>query len=399
MNLRKWAKVLTVMGLLLFLFALPVNAATSKSITLVDQNANHMVNKFKFRAMADSNVKDLLKNYDVKGQELKFLLDKNNVYDSIIISSDNLDSKPDVLKKVAGMVGNGNEVYVYGDSLDLSAVKAKVGINEKKVTDEKAIRDNPVEDKLNVIGFNNGEVVYTEKVTVETNEGTPLKGSADIHLQGVLNHKEKSKTQEGSLTAADYGSDTVVKSSYNNKATYYAPDIYGNQILRASLNVDWILKQNTANDNDPNYDYFYIRDNAEFITYSGKGAISYNQTANHTLPWPSSDNVLEWGPDSTSNVSQVTVGLPWSVSWAFSLGGTLDIDTSGSQTYDKVDWTLHNYQIWTDYSMPDTTRIQPGTAWASYGTYAGIDLTNKGKFTYGGSDKYLTVNQYVRYDY
>jgi hypothetical protein len=220
----------------------------------------------------------------------------------------------------------------------------------------------------------------------------------------------KSK-KDGLVSIASYSTDTIVDSDYSINDTLYKDNAYGDSILRAKLNSDWILKQNTSNDKDSKYDYFYIRDINELSCGNGTKCAQFKEIkVRQYLPYSNcssctyNDNVIDFGPEATKNVSgNITVGLPWSVSWQFDPvdKNDIDISTSGGGTTDDITWRAFN-AAWTgwEYTIEaDPVRFQPGTAWSSYGTYAAINVENRAKVIYANTDYILNTDFNVRYDY
>ena len=247
-----------------FIFVQPTYASTSKEEIVVIDNSkgDEYTQKISKRAEVDPEDAGVLINkYELNSQDKDYLLTSENE-NSLIISEDVLKSNDITKNNIKKLITEGNEIYIYGSALKATTLKILFELNKKTNSDDKG-KVNPINDEqtLNIIGFKNGQINYTGSIILEDNKGNKLTPTADIYMQDILRHKEKSKLKPVSKTMTDsknnnkvsilsYSTDTIVQSSYNNTTTFYANDAWNNPILRASLNTDWILKRNTANDSD-----------------------------------------------------------------------------------------------------------------------------------------------------
>ncbi|KGG80872.1 hypothetical protein Y919_03765 [Caloranaerobacter azorensis H53214] len=185
-------------------------------------------------------------------------------------------------------------------------------------------------------------------------------------------------------------SNTVRKSEFNFK-TY---NTYGGYVV-----MDYTLYQET-DETDSTYDYFSIRTNL-MLEGEGKGiAIDVE----HNLPF-SSDELLEYGPESTEDKSQIEVSVGYgdggpsgSLSYIINMSSKPNINTTASLTDDRVSWRCKKTLFG---GFIDGQRFSPASTWASTESYAAIDIKFRGLFTKpGGGSVYTswkTVN--VRFNY
>jgi hypothetical protein len=378
------------------------DVVSKTTVTIFSDDYDSVKQKVASVAQVDKDTNKIVSNYDIVGKA-KQSLNVSVVDGLLIVSNEQIQNDASIATKIKGLMKK-NEVFIYGSNLKISDVNKELDLPNSHSSDEQG---------YNIVGLVNGIIGYVSNITAEDISGNPIPVTSDMIIQNVLRYEDSSKgkpkpieSTKGKKTkkevhVSDYSTDTIVQSSYSNTSTYYSPDAWGNNILRASLNTDWILKRNTANDNDPNYDYFYVRDNSELYTNTSAATNGYGIHIEHSLPYSSSDNVLDWDPDTKTDASQVAVALPWQVQWQFSVGqSALDIYTNGSQTTDKVTWDVLNNAGTFRYNFDgDYNRLQPGTAWASSGTFAAMDLKNVGSFYYGSTYKELSQTFNIRYDY
>lgn len=318
-------------------------------------------------------------------------------YDTLVVDWDNNSAD---ISKLKNSIHSGDEVYFFGDDLGSEEFSSTMELDtpELSVQDKKAEgTDSPIiEEKWNLIGFKDGSPTYYSKIQSVTDDGEKMGITTDIILQEI----ENSKKVESVISPLDYSSDTTVASGYNLNDT-----LYSNSMERARINADWILKQNTRNDNDPNYDYFYLRNNVQLsCPYSSGSCAKFREIkVNHDLNHPVADNILDWGPDSVNNIngSNITVGLPWAVAWQFvPSNDSTDIKVSGGQATDKLQWIVENRNLTgIKYDLANPTRIQPGTAWSSSGTIASIYIGDWATVEWAGSTYQIGFYKNIEYDY
>lgn len=310
------------------------------------------------------------------------------------------------MNTLQNIISNGREVFIFGENLDTEKISKFTPSRIADYTREKELKEalneviNDKEESWNLVGYVDGEPKFFSNIQSYTFDGKKKAIYEDVILQEISQH-EKDNSQE-SASLLSYGTDTIITSGYNLNSSLYRDDANGNSILRARLNADYILKRNITEDQDPKYDYLYLRNNVELTSYSSVTSLE-TIDIDHNLKYPSSDNILDWGPDSTNNVNgnSITVGLPWSVSWTFTPSTeSTDISVSGGQTSDALHWSVYNEaSTGLRYPLGNPTRIQPGTAWASTGTLAAINMDNSAKVKYGTTDYYLNIYKQIDYDY
>ena len=372
------------------------------NFSIVDSNAQKALNDFNSIRSLDETMGIILDNtnFTVLSQEqLTEYNQKNSDQGRQALAINIEEFMPNRIKEFGKLIETGAEIYFYGNDLDLPYILSSIGLKDNQEALYSKYKEvyTPMKEEWNVIGFKNGKIILESRVRSTDLDGNFIQVSLNnfIHsiLHNILSTENLTEQPKSSFEALSYGSDTIVASAYNQNSY-----VYSNNILRGQLNVDWILFHNTRSDNDPNYDYFYMRNNVELNAYNH--ATSRNIETEHKLPF-SSDNMLDWGPKATSSASgSIAVSLPWSVSWNFTPGDeTMKINLSGGQTTDQLNWKLfkggywpyHNYE----YPMPIPSRLQPGTAWASASSggsnLAAITITNTAKVRLGITDLNLSM--------
>ena len=366
------------------------------SFSIVDSNAQKALNDFNSARSLDETMGTILDNTNFTILTQEQLIEYNqkiNDQGRKTLAINVEEFIPNTLKEFVRLIETGAEIYLYGN--DLPYILSSIGIkdNQEALYSKHNEVYTPLKEEWNVIGFKNGKIILKSRVMSADLDGNFIQVSLNnfIHsiLHNILSTENVTEQPKSSLETLSYGSDTIVASEYNQNSYVYA-----NDILRGQLNVDWILFHNTKSDNDPNYDYFYIRNNVELNAYNG--ASSRNIETEHKLPF-SSDNMIDWGPNVTySSSGSISVSLPWSA-WDFTSGDeTMRINLSGGQTTDQLNWKLFKGGYWPfhnfEYSMPVPSRLQPGTAWASLGSHlAAITVNNKAKVMLGSTNLNLIM--------
>jgi len=394
-------------------FTAPVGANSNENslnglhlgkLIIIDDN-DSIIEELENRKYLDETL-SIMKDYDFEHKKPKENLDIDikSENETLVVNADSLNNKG-LKQKVKNKIENGYNVYIYNLDLTEKEIYDFLDLKYEVIDDPKANEIEKVNNdtKYNIIGFSQSEVNYLGKVSAITFDGKPKDITSDIFIQNIMIHRDKKINDEKNIVNAfDYGTDTIVDSEYGLYDSFYADDAYGNSILRADLYADLIMKRNITQDQDPYYDYFYIRENIEFTNHNPGGTYLYKLIPTHDLPF-TSDELLDFGPEQTTNVNNysIQVGLPWSVSWSFNPGdGSVDIDTIGGSSTDVITWELFNESfLGFDYPIPDETRMEPGTAWASTGTYAGINVNTTGEFKYGANNYTLNISHNMRYDY
>lgn len=379
-------------------------------------NQINVPDQLKARESVDEELKGLLSDYDITSETSLTSLKED---ESIVFGYDQINDQ------VAQLVQGGHEVYIVGDEIRLKDLYKKLGLkislDEKTKTEKsnKALAQQ-IDEVWSVVGFKNGKELFNSNIISVDIAENPINVTFDLAVQDILSFKKKLKTKgdntritdvskkgiDSEVTALGYNDDTTVWAEYSVNSTYFAQNSSGTSILRAKLNADFILKRNTTADNDPTYDYFYLRENLEVSCPNGSSCGTFQDINTEHYTVYSSDNLVDWGPDGTSNVNgtEVQIGLPWGVSWTFvpnsSSGDSVDIDQSGGQTTDHVTWRAYN-KVWNglEYDIDNPTKFQPGTGWASTGTYAVLQTEASTHFRYGSTNSVLVIGKQINYDY
>ncbi|MBM6998090.1 hypothetical protein IM700_020690 [Paenibacillus sp. DXFW5] len=369
-----------------------------KIIVITDQ-IHEVEKRVQYKVSEDNAMNNFRNNYEISYNEE---IPQDN-FDAIVISWEKAESNMNILQNI---ISNGREVFVFGENLDSNKISK---FTPSRITDQAREKEskeemneviNDKEESWNLIGYVDGEPKFFSNIQSYTYEGKKKALYEDVVLQEISQFGKDNAEDIASILS--YGTDTIITSGYNLNSSLYRDDANGNSILRATLNADYILKRNTTEDQDPKYDYLYLRNNVELTSYSTVTSLE-TIDIDHSLKYPSSDNILDWGPDSTNNANgnSITVGLPWAVSWSFTPSNvSTDISVSGGQTSDSLHWSVYN-EAFTGlrYSLGNPTRIQPGTAWASTGSLASINMDNSAKVKYGTTDYYLSIYKQIEYDY
>ncbi|MGB8452485.1 MAG: hypothetical protein WCD89_09140 [Anaerocolumna sp.] len=342
------------------------------------------------------------------------ILDRNNIipYTNIDnestgeriygVNYNDFSSKENVKKQAKQLIDDDENVYLYGQDLDIQVIENQLDIDidgyDAKEEAAKGGDISPIqESKWNIIGIENGTATYFAHLQSYDYDDNAIEPKLDTYIDVIANGKDNLKGNTSDI--AILSANETVYSEYDLNDYLYKDDQWGNSILRAQLNADYIMYQNLSEDSDDTYDYFYLKNNVELYTNSGKGCTGNNITVTHTLPF-SSDELEDWGPTSSSDDDTFTVSLPWGVAWTFNAYSNIDIETSGSQANDTVTYEAYNHSLMGYYPFDDdNVRIQPGTAWASTGTYAGINTEASAEVDYGVNTYSLSLSDDIRYQY
>jgi len=323
--------------------------------------------------------------------------------DTIAINEKDLYKNKLLLDKVNS--NEGNLIYIYGNDIDIDKLNShlKLESNDEKAEDtkKKGKEKDFKETKWDVVGICNGEICYFGNINSFDFEGNKKKKiEVDTFIDRFLSHKESLSQQDNEISTRSIVGNKV-KSEYNLDDTLYRDNAWGDSILRAELNADYVLYKDTEHDDDDKYDYFYITNNVQIDAKNDKGCSAKYLEVDHSTRY-SSDEIEGWGPEEqkVSGSEYITVGLPWSVSYTFfpNQGYTLDCD--GSLRYDEVHWKARNKGYLGDLVFEDDqVRIKPGTAWASTGTLAAMDIEDTATVQYGNNTYTLEIYKGVKYDY
>lgn len=172
-----------------------------------------------------------------------------------------------------------------------------------------------------------------------------------------------------------------------------------------SITMDYYLYRN-YDEVDPDYDYFAVK--TRVWIDNDMGSTRRIQTK-YELPY-STDNLIETGPDSQSNIGSLSVSVGYGESGPdASIGYSLDlsdsrptIERTEDYTNDTVEWTMTPRTLF-PLSI-DGTSLTCCATWASRGTsLAAIDLFYNGIVSIGPSEQYPTTPGYtevpIRYYY
>lgn len=389
------------------------NDVDKKQLIIVDKNGQEAIDNLYALIGVDETTNEELLNRvthpsisTFSSSQLEFDF-RSNTPQIIAI---NIDEATNNRIDLFSLIDRNAEVYFYGDNYKIEALlnqyKARQDTPRSKRVHE--IEKGTLEESIetlsnkppfeNLVGFKNGELISSNRIRVVDENGNFIDPPTYTFIHSIL-----STQQENSFTPySDYGSDTIVWSKMNMNDSFYANNQSGQSLLRGRLNVDLLLLKNVNSNDNPDYDYFYIRNNAE-VTSANVGHMK-NIEVEHSLPF-AVDDILQWGPAATTTSGQITVGLPWSISWQFTAASeSMKIVTDGGQTTDRVYWKLFKPGIFpfhnTEYTMPSPSRIQPGTAWSSWGSsLAAINVKNTAKLEYALSEYTLEISENVRYYY
>lgn len=224
--------------------------------------------------------------------------------------------------------------------------------------------------------------------------GDTLDPNSQLTAYNYLVPIEKNFSQMGRLNARN----TLIDSNFNLVTTWGSNSEF-------SVSMDYYLYRN-YNEIDPDYDYFAIKTRVWVDNDTGR---TTSVRTKYELPFDS-DNLIETGPDSHSNIGSLSVSVSYGNSGPdASIGYSIDlsdsrptIDRTEDFTNDIVEWEMRPRSL-LPLSIDGTSLICCAT-WASYGSsLAAIDLFYSGVVNIGPSEQYPTTAGYtkipIRYHY
>lgn len=281
---------------------------------------------------------------------------------------------------------NGVIVYLYGQltvddykeylSIDSFTLSTKLYDSNETICDTvKQGFDNEFENTeiYNVIGYSNN--------TLMCKLGDTSKSIS--YLVASLNNFIKTNVEDNTRA-------TIVSSAFDF-TTYWGPN------NRFSSHLDYTLYRET-DEMDSAYDYFAIKTRT-WVT-SGNAKVTGIMTK-YELPY-SSDNLLETGPESQSNVGNLSASIGFGDGKVnSSIGYSIDlsdqkptINRIENYSEDTVSWVLTPRTL-LPKSINDAYLVCIAS-WASTGKCACIDVSYNGIVNIGSNDKYPTSAGYTK---
>ncbi|MDR7003095.1 hypothetical protein [Neobacillus niacini] len=383
-----------------------------------------------FESNQKQKIKDAMKVTVKKDDSIPSL----DGYEDVVVHVDKLKKDIKLQKELQGKIKSGTKVYLVGGAsvndfknllkLDKIEVKdkeknktARYDWDEEKMAKEKGpLKVNPNsaaeegEFNYDVIGYtldeNENNQLMISNISAFDENGKKVKPTDELYVQEVLGstaetvdveeqeyaaaQKAKQKVLGFLTTSKVEAGMTGVKSSpariYGN--AYYSGTKVGHTV------TDWYLSK--ASDSESAYDYFMVEDKTSVYQDSSIWEPT-KLWADHDIPYDS-DYIKDWDPDDDGDSPyQIGFGLPYSMSWGFEMTGDPIVDNIGSQQYDYGRWevTETNWGL----SGLDGERFQPTTTWKSAGTWAVMDIREKGTFQRSGLTATSSISVRVSYDY
>lgn len=284
---------------------------------------------------------------------------------------------------------NGSVVYLYGE-LSIQDYKKSVGVENYALTVPIYKTDGTIGEVVqffdatyeeneifNVISYSDyallckiSQEIPDDLVAVYEQQESISESVDNIYLTAVENNFSALKSRAMARTVVDSDFDIT---------NYFGPD------NAFSVHLDYTLHQNDS-DRDPDYDYFGIK--TRIWVDNNSGMVSRLQTK-YELPY-SSDNLLETGPTSQSNVGELTVevgygesGPSGSISYSIDLSDTNPtIHRTVDYTNDIVEWEMTPRTILPIYL--DGDNFDCCATWASSGSsFAAVDVFYAGRVNVG----------------
>lgn len=268
-----------------------------------------------------------------------------------------------------------SRVYLYGN-LTISDYKIALGLdrfgsyvnvyNGNSISDDKAFITFSKEQETsyieNVIGYSLGNTSKNLIASISNNKKQKMDKLiiSKIIIEDYINSKDI-------LCIA-----SLVKSGFN----YRMVNTDGSYI-----NMDFMLYK--ENDKQiPDYDFFAIKTNI-----SGSGRPISGIETEHRLPF-TSDEMVDYGPGDISRAGSVSVGLDFAacgldgggISYSFDVGGNPTIDATYNSADDYCTWKISRYWFLGGYLQDELFSL--GSAWASTGKYAAIDVKFRATFVF-----------------
>ncbi|PEL13686.1 hypothetical protein [Bacillus sp. AFS017336] len=298
---------------------------------------------------------------------------------------------------------NNKFVYLYGNAITISDYKSLLGLDSISVnditsdgeeitpvfgtnssTEKGVVRSNPErentyyedpstriigpvnEDRYQVIGYTLNTNAPTRLITntIVTGYNDDYYGDIpnDVQTEQILQETLEDVTQNKILE--DTTTRTIVASSPTKftLSSYIAGELVGKVVSH------WTL--NKKSDSDSHFDYFYVDDQTQLLTYNG-GIATYLKV-DHDIPY-SEDYLDQWGPKDGTGSFQFSFSIPFSISFSFNMDSNAHVDDISNEDLDYARWVV------TDGDMSGDT-FRPRTAWKSAGTYASMDIRHWAKF-------------------
>lgn len=334
--------------------------------------------------------------------KFKLTYSKDESFTDVVADVEEVRNSSEMREYLHKQLVDGKMVFLYG-GITFHEYKELLGL-EKLIVDmgndirvDLGITKEPVEKKLkntsiqppiyDIIGYSLKDLsVNVATISVDNQNNIPT----DYHyLHGALNMlrtKVEDVNDDSIGILADPG--TIVRSKYNIIAYAYTP--YG--ALAGQTTTDYTLYRN-FNETDSTYDYFRIEDVTQVQGYNGFTGYSLN--VKHDIPF-SSDEIRDWGPlSSSSSPYTISLGYPWNITFTFNMTGNPSVTNTASLANNWTNWYVTNRLT----RNLNGVIFRPQTAWASTGTYAGIDLVHSALFHNGFEAYSADGTIQVRYDY
>lgn len=353
-----------------------------------------------------------------KKLKVKFIDPKEEVpsgYDAVAYHYKDVKKDKDLKRSLQNMLTDGKMVYIYGgltveeycDLLDIDTIYAQMEVDgsdrSKKVSfgDSKKAEKNPKSQNNSIheiIGYTLNEdaaySVFISDVNNYDDKGKKSDLTNEIFLKEILEHENSEIEKAGGHSETAIinpnvaSAASVVKSNYDIVASAYSG---GEKV--GHFNSQWKLYKES--DDDDEKDYFYIKDTTSFYQdRTGWDAEVFD--VKHEMPF-ASDEIDDADPnDTTSSPYKVSIGYPFSLSFEYELKSDANYDLTLNKDDDIVKWHVDDNEL-----EQDGDDYEFVTAWASSGTYAGINITHNGRFDYDAAaiGAYTDHSISVRYDY
>ncbi|HUC91149.1 MAG TPA: hypothetical protein VMS09_03855 [Paenibacillus sp.] len=283
-----------------------------------------------------------------------------------------------------------------GDSNTYIPVK----LNDNSVQEKTDVKKVYLESgKYDIIGLSLSEKhklrLYAQNLSVRNIDGVKTDPTTRHYLQAILRHEAKSLKLEKEESKKLFDLNNVSAASTvvsSNSADMVATGIDW-LYETGDITAQWQLLKST-DETDPTFDYFTLKDMALIQNYNGYVAEVYDST--HTLPF-SSDNMFDADPgDSSGRNFSVSIGVPMSISYSYSISAEPVFDLTTSWSTDTNSWHI------TDSNLASGDSYQLLSSWKSTGTYAGINVNH---YVYWDkpwtidAEGSVTQSYQVRYDY
>lgn len=171
-------------------------------------------------------------------------------------------------------------------------------------------------------------------------------------VKDIYNNKEKNedtKRANGLMTSELSDSFILVGSSINLNISSGGTNIY-------YVEYRWYSKGSNGTTKS-----YYLRKDFQPISTTFKNNLSwYNSTWRRNTGNSYSVEFVDPKPTSTSNTSSITIGIPKSIEWTATLGGSYDVTTDLDMQNDVCTWSLENSVILVDYTVMKNANFTQG---------------------------------------